>query len=118
MGRLLLAAIFVLSGFVIAQYRRDGHTLHPAHATRDTGAALGLRLMAAMHRVVLLRMAPDLALYYPSVGGRWEPEGGWRAFTDLLEREPEAVGAWLDRPPRKVGARRHSQARRAWPQAT
>ena len=50
------------------------------HATRDTSAALGLRFMAAMHRLVLLRDAPDLALFYPSVGGTADAGGAWPAF--------------------------------------
>lgn len=33
------------------------------------GDAAGLRLMAAVHRLVLRRQAPELALHYPSVGG-------------------------------------------------
>jgi hypothetical protein len=34
------------------------------------GDAAGLRFMAAVHRLVLTRRAPQLALHYPSVGGR------------------------------------------------
>ena len=50
------------------------------HATRDTSAALGLRFMAAMHRLVLLRDASELALFYPSIGGTADLEGAWPVF--------------------------------------
>lgn len=62
-------------------------------------SALALRLLGSVHRLVLERRAGELAAYYPSVGGTWETEGGWRAFTSLLAAEPEAVRAWLDQPP-------------------
>ena len=66
----------------------------------DSGpSALGLRLLGSVHRLVLERRAGALAAYYPSVGGTWEPEDGGQAVLDLLEREPEAVREWLDRPP-------------------
>jgi len=39
------------------------------HATTDTGAALALRFMAAVHRLMLTGEAPALAAHYPSVGG-------------------------------------------------
>ena len=62
-------------------------------------SALGLRLMGSVHRLVLQRRAGELATYYPSVGGTWEPEGGWAALGRLLAEEPDAVREWLDRPP-------------------
>jgi hypothetical protein len=49
------------------------------HATRSTEVALALRFMAALHRLVLLRLAPQLALCYPSVGGTADPEAAWPA---------------------------------------
>ena len=62
-------------------------------------SALALRLLGSVHRLVLERRAGELATYYPSVGGTWEPEGGWAAFRTLLTAEPEAVAEWLDRAP-------------------
>lgn len=62
-------------------------------------SALALRLLGSVHRLVLERRAGALAAYYPSVGGTWEPAGGWRAFVDLLAARPEEVRSWLDRPP-------------------
>ena len=69
------------------------------HEDAPGPSAVGLRLLGSVHRLVLERRAGVLATYYPSVGGRWEPGGGWNAFRDLLEREPDAVREWLDRPP-------------------
>ena len=62
-------------------------------------SALGLRLLGSVHRLVLERRAGALAAFYPSVGGSWDPDGGWSAFRELLHQQPAAVAAWLDRPP-------------------
>lgn len=50
------------------------------------GTVLGLRLMAAVHRLVLTGRAPALAARYPSVGGDGDSHAAWPAFHDLLER--------------------------------
>jgi hypothetical protein len=66
----------------------------------DSGpSALALRLAGSVHRLVLERRAGELAAYYPSVGGTWDPDAGWAAFRDLLVAQPDAVREWLDRPP-------------------
>jgi hypothetical protein len=62
-------------------------------------SALALRLLGSVHRLVLERRAGGLAAYYPSVGGHWNSHHGVPAFIELLDRESEAVQAWLDRPP-------------------
>jgi hypothetical protein len=62
-------------------------------------SALALRLLGSVHRLVLERRAGELATYYPSVGGTWEPDGGWDAFRAFVEEQPEAVAEWLDRAP-------------------
>lgn len=69
------------------------------HADVPGPSATALRLAGSVHRLVLQRRAGALAAYYPSVGGTWEPEGGWEAFRTLLATEPAAVQEWLDRPP-------------------
>ncbi len=67
---------------------------------QDPGpSALALRLMGSVHRLVLERRAPALAVFYPSVGGRFEPAGAWSALRGLLEEAPDAVRAWLDPAP-------------------
>ena len=62
-------------------------------------SALALRLLGSVHRLVLERRAPELALFYPSVGGTWDLDGGWAAFERLLVSSPDDVREWLDRPP-------------------
>lgn len=62
-------------------------------------SALALRLLGSVHRLVLERRADRLALFYPSVGGTWDLEGGWAAFEQLLTEQPGVVREWLDRAP-------------------
>ena len=69
------------------------------HEEAPGPAALALRLMGSVHRLVLERRAGALATFYPSVGGTFEPEGCWAAFAALVADEPDAVREWLDRPP-------------------
>lgn len=61
--------------------------------------AVALRLLGGVHRLVLERQAGALAAYYPSVGGRWEPEAGWRRFVEVLEEHAELIPQWLAKPP-------------------
>jgi hypothetical protein len=58
--------------------------LEPFDAPNIRADALALRLMAAVHRLVLGGQAPRLALYYPTAGGRAEGEGAWDAFLELV----------------------------------
>lgn len=62
-------------------------------------SALALRLAGSVHRLVLEGQAPQLAAYYPSVGGSWDLAGGWDAFAAVLRDQPEQVRARLDQPP-------------------
>lgn len=77
---------------------------------------LALRLFGAVHRLVLERKAPHLALHYPSVGGTAGPDGAWEAFRDVLVEHHDAVRADLWQVPQTneigrsaalVGALRH-----------
>jgi hypothetical protein len=54
------------------------------HVAPGRGDALALRLMAAVHRLVLTGQAPDLARHYPSAGGDSSRQGAWDAFRDVL----------------------------------
>ena len=69
------------------------------HENDPGPSALALRLAGSVHRLVLEERAGELASYYPSVGGRWDPAPGWRAFQALLGESPERVREWLDQPP-------------------
>jgi hypothetical protein len=47
------------------------------HADEPSGSVPALRLAGALHRLVLERRAPELALHYPSVGGTAPVEALW-----------------------------------------
>jgi hypothetical protein len=55
-----------------------------AHAGPGRADALALRFMAAVHRLVLLGRAPELAAFYPSAGGSASLHGVWDAFQRTL----------------------------------
>jgi hypothetical protein len=62
------------------------------------GDALALRFMAAVHRLVLTRQAPALAVHYPSVGGAAGSEGAWAAFRRTLEGQVQTLRALVALP--------------------
>lgn len=64
--------------------------------------AVPLRLLGAVHALVLTGQAPALAAYYPSAGGRFDPaapEGPWPAFREVVAGHLPHVRRWLTRPP-------------------
>lgn len=64
------------------------------------GDALPLRLMGGVHALVLDRSAPELALFYPTVGGgATDGAARWAAFHDLVVSRGESLTSWLDRAP-------------------
>jgi len=66
----------------------------------DSGpSALALRLAGSVHRLVLNSEVPELARYYPSVGGAWDAAAGRLAFEAVLRTRAEDVRRWLDHPP-------------------
>jgi hypothetical protein len=74
------------------------------HATVRGGDLVGLRLLAAAHRMVLARMAPALAVHFPTAGGTAPSDDAGRAAlrTALLEAflaHPEVVRESLGRIP-------------------
>ncbi|MDQ3529053.1 MAG: DUF2332 domain-containing protein [Actinomycetota bacterium] len=80
--------------------RADGPTwdVLTAHASRDPGDAMGLRLMAAVHRLVLTGAAPALAAHYPSVGGSTGTQGAWDAFRTVLVEHRDTLLESVGRP--------------------
>jgi hypothetical protein len=54
----------------------------------DGAAVLALRLMGAVHRLVLMGKLPDLARRYPSVGGDGDAHAAWPAFRQALVGPP------------------------------
>ena len=67
------------------------------HDPRDS--ALALRLMGGVHRLVLEREAPGLAVFYPSVGGTSDVESAWPALRAVLEQHRDRLRRGLDQPP-------------------
>lgn len=62
------------------------------------GQALPLRLMAAVHRLVLAGEAPELARFYPSAGGQGTAPEAWPAFLSLLSARHAELDGLLDEP--------------------
>jgi len=67
------------------------------HATDDESSVLPLRLMGAVHGLVLEKKAPDLAAFYPSAGGHPSPEA-WPAFLRTIETHTADLGSLIHRP--------------------
>jgi hypothetical protein len=59
-------------------------------------SALALRLMGAVHRVVLRGDAPRLAAHYPSAGGT--PGDAWPAFVELLRERRDELRRLVEHP--------------------
>jgi hypothetical protein len=70
-----------------------GHELDPGPA------ALGLRLVGTIHRLVLAGEAPDLAAHYPSGGGDADVAAAWPLVTDLMRVRLDHLRAGLLSPP-------------------
>jgi hypothetical protein len=81
--------------------RDQGETLEVLRGHEDDPgpSALALRLLGAVHRVVLSGQAPDLAMFYPSVGGTWDPGAGWPAFQAVVSQHGTIVRELLDQAP-------------------
>lgn len=58
-------------------------------------AAVALRLMAAVHRLVLDDTLPDLARHYPSTGGDGDAPASWAAFRRALVAHGGRIRALL-----------------------
>lgn len=67
---------------------------------RDPGpSALALRLLGAVHRLVLQGDAPALEVFYPTTGGTWDLAAAWPLFVGTLARRQADVRALLAQPP-------------------
>lgn len=69
-----------------------------SRADEREGDALPLRLMAAVHRLVLTGAAPALARWYPSAGGAGTAQQAWPELRELLARRASELDALLDAP--------------------
>ena len=68
------------------------------HEADPPGSALALRLMGAVHRLVLEERAPNLSHYYPSAGGGGQPQDAWTAFRSTLGEYREELRELVVRP--------------------
>src|SRR5258705_7306645 len=75
-----------LLGNIVADWESGGITseLLPASWERPLQDAAALRLLGAVHRIVLAGRAPELARFYPSAGGD-DAGDAWPAFVRVLE---------------------------------
>lgn len=78
-----------------------GVTAHvlAGHEDDPGPSALALRLMAAVHRLVLTGRAPRLAAHYPSAGGDGDVQAAWPALRATLADHLDEVRAGLASPP-------------------
>ncbi|TMJ98052.1 MAG: DUF2332 domain-containing protein [Actinobacteria bacterium] len=68
------------------------------HEDDPRWSMLALRLMGAVHRLVLEGRAPELARFYPSAGGSEPPADAWLAFRQVIADKREVVGQLIERP--------------------
>lgn len=72
------------AGGVVAEICRDW-------ADAPGSAVVQLRLMAGIQRLVLSRTEPQLAMYYPNLGGDASPAEAWQDFEPALRRHVEEL---------------------------
>lgn len=79
----------------------DGATAQvvAGHENDPGPSALALRLLGGLHRLVLTGRTPELAAYYPSVGGVWDLEAAWPHVRAALVEHRAELSAALDQPP-------------------
>ncbi|HWJ51897.1 MAG TPA: DUF2332 domain-containing protein, partial [Propionibacteriaceae bacterium] len=64
-----------------------------------SGAALPLRLLAGVFRLVLTDQAPELVPFYPCLGGNTDPGLAWPVLRSVIARHPAELRAALEIPP-------------------
>jgi len=86
---------------MVDDYEAGGATraLLEGHEDDPGPSALALRLLGSVHRLVLTGRAPELATFYPSVGGTYIPAAADAALLRLLADQPDEVREWIDQPP-------------------
>jgi len=75
----------------------------PTNPRKD---ALGLRLVGALHYVVLAEQAPDLAALYPAKNPNWDIEEIWPIARAWLAENVDYIRAFLQSPPQTNETRR------------
>jgi len=72
--------------------------VEPFDAPNVRADALALRLMAAVHRLVLSGEAPRLAAHFPTAGGRAGIDGAWEAFRALVSERRDRLQPLVAQP--------------------
>jgi hypothetical protein len=67
------------------------------HADDPPGSVPALRLMGAVHALVLSGRAPEVAAHYPSAGGDGDAEAAWPALRALAEARADELRPLLRR---------------------
>jgi hypothetical protein len=62
-------------------------------------SGLALRLLGAVHRLVLEGRLPSLAAHYPSVGGDGDPAAAWAVLRQVLSAQADLIRPMLDTAP-------------------
>jgi hypothetical protein len=70
----------------------EGHEQDPA------GSMIALRMMGAVHRLVLEGRAPALARLFPSAGGTLDFDRTWAVFRDTVLERPDDLRELVKRP--------------------
>ncbi len=73
-------------------------TVLRGHESDPGPSGLALRLVGSVHRLVLAGSAPELAAYYPTVGGTWSSKGT-EAVLGFLAARGDEVRPLLDQAP-------------------
>ena len=68
------------------------------HANDSPGLAVALQFMGAVHRLVLENKAPELAPYYPSVGGTLPAQESWPAFRGTVDKNTAVLRSLVKLP--------------------
>ena len=81
-------------------YEADGslRDLLQPREKNDEATVLPLRFMGAIHRLVLEGRAPELAKFYPSVGGIVELNGAWEAFKGTVREHTDSLRLLVESP--------------------
>jgi hypothetical protein len=69
-----------------------------SHEKDDKSSVLPLRFMGAVHRLVLEGRAPQLAKFYPSVGGIVELNEVWKAFSSAVREQTDRLRTLIENP--------------------
>lgn len=74
-------------------------TVLSSHTNRPATELPAVRMLDAVHRIVLAGRAPALTPHYPSTGGDGDAVAAWPLFCDVVTRNADELRLALDHPP-------------------